>query len=250
MKIILSPAKSLTFEQCSSGETPRFIKEAHIIMNHLTSLSEQEVQQKMKTSEKLTEQTLKEYQSWGANSNRSGKALFSYSGEVFQKIDALTLSSKALSRADQSLYILSGLYGVLSPSDSIEPYRLEVKTSLPIAGSKSLYAFWKERVTKFFIDELSENELFINLASTEYSKMIGLKQIGGTHITPQFKIEKAGQLKSVAIWAKRARGYFVRFLLEQNPKTIDTLKEFNEAGFCFESYCQESGELLFVKQSI
>ena len=38
--------------------------------------------------------------------------------------------------------IISGLYGLLKPLDLIQPYRLEMGTKMPVGASKNLYEFW------------------------------------------------------------------------------------------------------------
>ena len=49
--------------------------------------------------------------------------------------------------ANNKLRILSGLYGYLSPSDVIMPYRLEMGTKIKVGESKNLYEFWRNTLT-------------------------------------------------------------------------------------------------------
>ena len=44
--------------------------------------------------------------------------------------------------------ILSGLYGILKPMDLIQPYRLEMGTKFPVGKSNNLYQFWSSTITK------------------------------------------------------------------------------------------------------
>ena len=85
---------------------------------------------------------------------------------------------------------MSGLYGILKPFDKIKAYRLEMGTKISINGSKNLYDFWKENVTKSLVNELNENDIIVNLASNEYFSVIDKSLISNTIIIHNSKILK------------------------------------------------------------
>ena len=68
---------------------------------------------------------------------------------------------------NENLRILSGIYGLLRPSDEMSPYRLEMGTKHSFNGSKNLYEFWGDKIAKKINEEL-ESSLLFNLASEEY----------------------------------------------------------------------------------
>ena len=74
--------------------------------------------------------------------------------------------------ANDHLRILSGLYGILSPLDLIEPYRLKWKLKLENKNGKDLYKFWKNKITDYIIKELEthESKVLLNLSFIRISK--------------------------------------------------------------------------------
>ena len=130
-----------------------------------------------------------------------------------------------------TLRILSGLYGILRPLDLIQPYRLEMGTPLKVARKKNLYEFWQKQLTDHLNNELEEGELFINLASNEYFGAIDEEKLKVPVITPVFKDWKNDRLKVISFFAKKARGSMVRYVLDTNAQTLDDLK-----GFDYDDY--------------
>jgi cytoplasmic iron level regulating protein YaaA (DUF328/UPF0246 family) len=90
---------------------------------------------------------------------------------------------KKIQVLQDSLRILSGLYGLLKPLDLIQAYRLEMGTKLPIE-SRNLYEYWKPTITKALNKRLQEGELFVNLASTEYFSAVDVKALKVPVVTP------------------------------------------------------------------
>lgn len=249
MKILLSPAKTQDFSKKSTTlnfSQALYRKQAEQIVNKMRSLSREDVQKLMKVSEDIALRTIEDFSQWGRSGNSKSQALYCYSGEVFKCLNAVTLSDQALANATHSLIILSGVYGIVRATDCIEPYRLEVKTPISIDDHKNLYHFWKEYMDLYFSKNIDVDEVIINIASGEYARMVPWKKLKNRVITPQFKVMKDGTLKTSAVWAKKARGYFTRFLLESNCQTIEEMTAFNAVGFILDSYNEK--DILFVKQ--
>ena len=162
-------------------------------------------------------------------------------------ISAVLKDSK-ISKAQSSLRILSGLYGILKPLDLMQAYRLEMGTKIKIKESKNLYEFWKKKVTDFLNEELSENEIFVNLASNEYSSVIDKKSLKVKMTSPIFKDFKNGKLKIISFYAKKARGLMTRYILDNDINTVNDLKGFDYGGYCYnEQESLNSNELVFVR---
>lgn len=53
------------------------------------------------------------------------RTIDAYTGVVFKALDADSLSKDAIDFADRHLLIVSSLYGLLRPTDTIKPYRLD-----------------------------------------------------------------------------------------------------------------------------
>ena len=147
----------------------------------------------------------------------------------------------------ESLRIISGLYGILKPLDLMQPYRLEMGARMSVGKNKNLYEFWKKKITQKLNEELEDDELFVNLASNEYFKAIDTKQLKVPVITPVFKDLKNGEYKTIMTFAKLARGYMTRYILDTKAKTLDDLKGFDYEGYHYSEPMSNDGELVFIR---
>lgn len=238
MKMIISPAKSLNFDSdlpTDKNSNPFFLAEAKRINELLRQKSPTELSKLMKISEKLGILNWERNQNFTTpfNPDNSRPAVYAFDGDVYSGLDVYSLSEDKISAMQDSLRILSGLYGILRPLDLIMPYRLEMGTNFSFDSNKSLYDFWKDKVTGFLNEELEEGELFINLASNEYFSSINSKLLNTNVTTPQFKDFKNGKLKTISFYAKRARGMMVRYLLELDEVTSENLLGFNFGGYAY-----------------
>ena len=253
MKIIISPAKSLNFEKdlpTNSFSLPVFIEDSKIINENLKKKNPSQLKELMKISDKIAELNWRrnvEFNTPFTNSN-SRPSLFTFDGDVYNGIDAFSLDDSKISKAQSCLRILSGLYGILKPLDLMQAYRLEMGTKIKIKESKNLYEFWKKKVTDFLNDELVENEIFVNLASNEYSSVIDKKSLKVKMTSPIFKDFKNGKLKIISFYAKKARGLMTRYILDNDINSVNDLKGFDYGGYYYdEQESLNSNELVFVR---
>lgn len=236
MKILLSPAKSLDFEskiRDVSVSKPLFNEATSTIQHYLKTKTVEELKKMMSLSTALATLNFQRNQQLQVHpdSDKVRPALFSFDGDVYKGLDANTLSDDQLVQAGKSIRILSGLYGLLRPFDAIQPYRLEMGTKVSIAGSKNLYEFWKSIVTNALLNELSETELIVNLASVEYSKAVDLSVFSGRVVSPEFKDYKNGEYKVISFYAKRMRGVMARYLLNTTSEDPSVFKQFESDGY-------------------
>ena len=253
MKMVISPAKSINFESnfpTEQNSNPFFLKEAITINKLLKDKSSYELSQLMKISDKLGNLNWERNQNFKTpfNNENATPAVYAFDGDVYTGLDIYTLPIEKIKVLQKSLRILSGLYGVLKPLDLIQPYRLEMGTKFPVDTKKNLYDFWKLKITSFINEELEENELFVNLASNEYFSSIDVKALKTEVITPQFKDFKNGTLKMISFYAKKARGMMVRYMLDNENATAETLLGFDYGGYTFsEEHTQSPLAPVFVR---
>ena len=236
MKILISPAKSLDFEnnvETSISSKPIFADQAHKINNTIKNLSAPDLSSLMNISPKLSELNWSRNQEFQKIDSKEKEAIFAFNGDVYDGIDANTINKSNHEKLQNSLRILSGLYGILKPFDKIKAYRLEMGTKISINGSKNLYDFWKENVTKSLVNEVNENDIIVNLASNEYFSVIDQSLISNTIVNPQFKDFKNGKLKIISFYAKKARGLMTRFLIDNDIKKLSDIESFNSSGYMF-----------------
>ena len=89
--------------------------------------------------------------------------------------------------------------------------------------------------------------MLVNLASTEYFKVIPKKVLKVPMITPVFKDYKNGEYKIVMTYAKKARGLMVRYIIDNNVKTIEDLKGFNVDKYRFSEELSSGNDLVFTR---
>ncbi|HSM63285.1 MAG TPA: peroxide stress protein YaaA [Gillisia sp.] len=253
MKIVLSPAKSLDFESklpTTRGTQPQFLDTAIKINRKMSRMSKNEVAKLMDISDKLADLNYGRYKDFQEDHNKdnSRPSVYAFNGDVYSGLDAYTLPVDKLDALQDKLRILSGLYGVLKPLDLIQPYRLEMGTSVGLYSKNNLYEIWQKKVTDSLNKEMDKEELFINLASNEYFKAVDSKKLKGTVITPVFKDFNNGKLKIVSFFAKKARGSMVRYIIDKEVETIEELKGFDYEGYKFsENETKNKTELVFTR---
>jgi cytoplasmic iron level regulating protein YaaA (DUF328/UPF0246 family) len=252
MKIVISPAKSLDYESKVTTDKytqPVFLEQSEKLSNVLKKKSARQLSKLMSISENLGQLNYERNQNWSLpfTLENSRQAIFAFSGAVFQGIDVATIPTNKLEQLQEKLRIISGQYGLLKPLDIMQPYRLEMGTKLKIGRKNNLYQFWDTAITEALNSELEENEPFINLASAEYFKAIKPKLLKVPVITPIFKDFKNGEYKTIMTFAKLARGYMVRYIIDNDVDTIEGLKGFNSEGYAFDANLSNDRELVFTR---
>ncbi len=253
MKIVVSPAKSLDFESkipTTQYTTAAFLDQSEKLNAVLKKKSPKKLSELMSISDKLAQLNWQRNQDWSLpfTTENARQAVYAFNGDVYTGLDVYSIPEEKLEDLQDKLRILSGLYGVVKPLDLIQPYRLEMGTKLTVGRRSNLYEFWKKDVTQQLNDELQDDELFLNLASNEYFKVVDKKTLKVPVITPQFKDWKGDKLKMISFFAKKARGMMVRYIIDTNAETIEDLKGFNYEGYSFsEEYTVKPDELVFIR---
>ncbi|HCY00533.1 MAG TPA: peroxide stress protein YaaA [Bacteroidales bacterium] len=254
MIIILSPSKTLgniaaNFRVNSSQ--PEFIDQSEVIVKRMRDLSTTDLKGLMKISQSLASLNHERFIKWHKpfNQSNSHPALLTFKGDVYEGLSVTDFTKKDFEFAQNHLRILSGLYGVLRPLDLMQPYRLEMGTKIDIGDYENLYKLWQNRLTEYFNNELlkSKEKVLVNLASIEYSKAINLKKLNGKVVIPIFKEQKGEEFKTIAIYAKRARGLMSRFAIKQAITNVEQLKSFGEEGYIFSSDLSEGNRMVFIR---
>jgi hypothetical protein len=211
------------------------LNEAQQLNQALKAKTPIDLQKLLGISEKLSTLNWERNQSFSIpfNIDNSRPAVFAFNGDVYTGLNACTISGDAMSECQNKLRILSGLYGILRPLDLIQPYRLEMGTSIAINGYSNLYLFWKNKLTDYLKSELAPAELVVNLASNEYASVIDFESLETPVIHPVFKDYKNGKLKIISFFAKKARGEMSRFLINNKLSTTEELLSFSSNGYSF-----------------
>ena len=217
MLFLLSPAKALDYDT-PAGDVPHtqplFVKQSVALIDILKDKSPQDIASLMDLSDALSALNVARYQAWSPKftAKNSKQAVLAFNGDVYEGLDAKTLSANDLAWAQDHVAILSGLYGVLRPLDWMQPYRLEMGTSLSNDQGHNLYQFWGTQIADYLNSRLGDarEPIVVNLASQEYFKSVDRKALKARMIDCVFEDYKGGKYKIISFLAKRARGLMTR----------------------------------------
>nr|WP_233164177.1 peroxide stress protein YaaA [Snuella sedimenti] len=248
----MSPAKSLDLESkipIALTTEACFLAQAERLNKLLKKKSAKSLSKLMHISDALGQLNYQRNQDWHLpfTTDNARQAVYAFSGDVYRGLDVYTIPQEKIEIMQNTVRIISGLYGLLKPTDLIQPYRLEMGTKFPVGKNKNLYEFWRTTITKALNEELEDDELFLNLASNEYFKAIDKKALKVPVITANFKDFKNGEYKTIMTFAKLARGYMTRYVIDTNAQTIDDLKGFNYEGYNFSEPMSTDTELVFIR---
>lgn len=255
MLFLLSPAKSLDFDP-PAGDVPHnqplFASQAQELIDILKQKSPQEIASLMSLSDSLAGLNVARYQAWSPRfTHKNAKqAVLAFNGDVYDGLNAKTLTPDDLAWAQDHLCILSGLYGVLRPLDYMQPYRLEMGTRLANPRGKDLYQFWGRQISDYLNTRLQRDTtpVIINLASQEYFKAVNQQALKARVVDCVFEDFKEGKYKIISFYAKRARGLMARFAATRRLSLPEQLKGFNLDGYAFDSGASQAERLVFRRQ--
>lgn len=255
MLVVISPAKTLDFETqpfLQEASKPSFLNDSQELINTMKDYSPDDVGRLMKISQKLSELNVERYHDWHTpfTLDNAKQAALAFKGDVYTGLDAQSLSEEDLQWSQDRLRILSGLYGALRPLDLMQAYRLEMGIKLENQRGKNLYEFWGEKITEHLNQQLKSlgNDLLINLASNEYFKAVQPKLINGSIISPEFKDSKNGQYKIISFYAKKARGFMTRWIIENRIESAEQLIDFNVAGYYYSDEHSTESKPVFLRE--
>lgn len=254
MLTVLSPAKSLNLEEqkkTTKYSMPEFLDEAEMLVKKLKRMSRKSLGDLMGISEDLAELNHTRFNRWSLpfTTNNAKQAILTFNGDVYQGLQAGQLKARDLAFAQDHLRILSGLYGVLRPLDLMQAYRLEMGTSFAVRKAISLYEFWGNKITESLEADLKKQkqQALVNLASNEYFKSVKPRLLDCPVITPVFKEIKDGKSRTIALFAKQARGRMAAWIIQNRIDSPEQLSEFNLDGYEYQPDESQAGKLTFSR---
>ena len=250
---IISPAKKLDYspvEKNLDSTIPSLLEHSNELIKDLKSLNPQEVSSLMSLSDKLGALNYERFQEWKTpfTKSNSKQAILAFKGDVYQGLDAESLSETELIWAQKHVRILSGLYGILKPMDLMQPYRLEMGTKFATKRGQNLYDFWSSIITEELNKNFSsDNTNLLNLASNEYFKSINVSELKANVISPVFMDKKNGKYKIISFFAKKARGLMTRYVIKNRIEDITDIQNFEEGGYFFNEEMSEDNKPVFCR---
>ena len=234
MIAVLSPAKTLDYQtpHAAVAQTaPRFADEAAVLAGAAGRLGAKRLGELMDISPRLARLNIDRFRAFETAEMRP--ALFAYAGDVYRGFEARSLPAEALPFAQDHLRMLSGLYGLLRPSDAIRPHRLEMGTRWA-PRRKALTDWWGARIAKALAVDVAEegSGVVLNLASQEYWAAVGAHLPRGIRvIAADFRQAGPDGPRFESFAAKRARGMMARWVVEHRISDVDALSGFDSDGY-------------------
>lgn len=229
MKIIISPAKIMQedLDSFPVQELPEMLTEAKQLNHYLQSLNDEQLNAIWQINEKLFQKNKKQLENFSANRALT-PAIIAFIGLQYKYMAPDLFTQAGLDYAQKNLRILSGLYGILRPFDGIKPYRLEMGSKISLPFAKNLYDFWSDKI---YNELYKKDDVVINLASTEYSRIVK-KYVKSNQkfITVNFLNKYNGKWRIIGTYSKIARGSMVRYICENQIDDIEKIKDFNTRG--------------------
>ena len=246
MKIIFSPSKEMREENIFENKKIEFTEskfkaKTNILINTLKQKSIDEIKNIMKLKGELLNKTYKDIQDY--DKLKSIPTISMYYGVSFKELELEDYSEKSLKYLKNNLLILSALYGISMPFDLLKKYRLDMTMSIM---DKGLYSFWKKDVTDYISNILNKDEILLNLASDEFSKVIDNKI---PMINIDFREEKDGVYKSVSTYSKKARGKFLNYLIKNQINNLEDIKEVELDKYSLNKDLSDEKNFIFTRKN-
>lgn len=249
MIVLLSPAKTLDFDNPFSDEPtrPKFSAEAGRIARAAAGIGPKGLGDLMHISPALADLNYQRFKRFARAEKRP--AIRAFAGDVYRGFDAASADKETIAFAQDHLRILSGLYGILRPLDSIRPYRLEMGTKWAPSADR-LTDHWGDKVAKALAADLRAegSKLLINPASNEYFAVVkGQLPKTVRIIAPEFRVRTAKGLQFQSFTAKVARGAMARWLCEERIADPAALPDFDADGWHYHPDGSTPDKPLFVR---
>jgi cytoplasmic iron level regulating protein YaaA (DUF328/UPF0246 family) len=255
MIFLISPAKTLDFESSSLTSevtSAEFLTESKELISVMRNYDWQGLHKLMGVSENIAKLNVQRFKDWVLpfTAQNAKQAVFAFKGDVYTGLAVETMTKTELNFIQSHLRILSGLYGLLKPMDLMQAYRLEMGTKIKEDHFTSLYDFWGDKITTCLNKELGDESVLVNLASNEYYKSVQAKNINARIVTPVFKDFKGGKYKIISFYAKKARGLMVRYAADHQISKVESLKDFNYAGYYFSEEESTESSWVFLRDTV
>lgn len=253
MLMVLSPAKKLDYDspvRTAQFTQPDFAADTRSLVGVMQTLNAGDLAALMKLSDALARLNAERYAAWVAqpDTRHARQAVLAFNGDVYEGLQAASLSDAQLAWAQDHLAILSGLYGVLRPLDLIQPHRLEMGTRLKTERGHTLYEFWGPRIAQALnqrLDALAGERVLLNLASQEYFKSVDRRTLQARIVECVFQDEKNGVWKVISFHAKRARGLMARYVIDHGISQVAALQDFAVDGYAYAAEESSADRLVF-----
>ena len=237
MKFILSPAKEMNSDALEERDW-EVSPAARKVVEAVSAVPEEDLTRVLGVKGKLLEENKTFIEGWKVA--EAAPAIELYNGLAFRWLKQVDGWKEGLGYGSDHVRILSALYGAVSPTTYIKPYRLDMLRPLRVEG-QSLKAYWKSEWAELF----EEGETVVNCASDEFSTLLDRTRYNWIDV--EFYERKEGMLKQHSTTSKKGRGLLVGFAMREQVTDVKQLEAFSEDGFMYDAELSTPNRLVFVR---
>ena len=178
-------------------------------------------------------------------------ALLAYYGQAYKCLHADALSLADWQYAQQHVFMVSFLYGLLRPLDAIHAYRMEGNVR-PWADRDDMpFNYWKDRLTSLLIDAVNrDGGILMHLATKEFERLFHWQRVTQQLrvVQPLFYVDEGTRFRTVSMYAKSCRGAMTRYIVENKVDDPALLADFTFDGFRFDPHLGDDDHPHYILQ--
>lgn len=157
-------------------------------------------------------------------------AIERYTGVVLDAVGRPELTRQARARLDETVWFVSGMWGLVAATDPIPDYRLKIGAKVP--GLGVLGTWWRSKVTPV-VEELAESRLVWDLLTTEHRRVWRPAGAARAVASVDFRTAERGRRGVSNYHGKHLKGRFVRHLVTVGAD-LDAATSFTHEGWTFD----------------
>lgn len=227
MIFLVSPAKTFKDVDIDYNNVPVFNNKAVFLNDQLKIYNKEELKSLFKVSNFIVD-SLYNYIHRPIKKSSAG---YSYFGQVFKMLD---LNNIDVNLFKDRFYILSAMYGILKPLDSIYKYRLDFTNTF----LGNLYNYWSDDVNSY-LKKHHQDEVIVSFCSNEFEKLLNIDYISISFIE--------GMKKARSMEAKTLRGLFLNYVLVNEINSSDELKKISLNNYSYNEELSSDKVYVFKK---
>lgn len=237
MKILIPTAKQLSTVTPTTSDIMPLLDNTKRIIATMSQLSLEALQQLYHSSQDVSQQAQKQWQSLQSDVVLGESAINLFDGLMYRHMQRDKWTEEDIAYVREYVWITSALYGVI-PSDAvIAPYRLDFQQKLVI-NHATLTQLWREQ----YDASVSQETEVLSLLSSEF------EQVFSPHIREKFiKVTFIENGKIHATISKKARGALVYEAVKSRVCSIEDIKRLTVNGFCYNDTASTEKNWVFEK---
>ncbi|MFW5841915.1 MAG: YaaA family protein [Bacillota bacterium] len=223
--LLISPSKTMQEAPSKEQSSHVFPSKKDRLLSILKKTSKENLKAMLDISDSLTERVAAMYHDF----TETNVAIKAYQGVQYKAIDVGSMDKESLAFLQEHLFIMSGLYGLVRPLDTVGLYRLPMAVKLE---SEPLHHYWRAP-----LKDTLKGKTLLNLASKEYALALD----------PSLDVIEIKFDKAPSHTVKTLRGLMVKYLAFKQSTALDTVKTFYALDYHYNDDASSEKIIVFSK---